>query len=72
MEKIGAKESRKNKKKKMTTSDVVLIVIFVIAITVAAVSGYKLYALTLRLLLFGTLTKRGPTLIRWQQQYLWL
>lgn len=40
MEKIGAKESRKNKKKKMTASDVVLIVIFVVAITVAAVSGY--------------------------------
>ena len=45
MEKIGAKESRKNKKKKMTASDVVLIVIFVVAITVAAVSGYKLYSI---------------------------
>lgn len=45
MEKIGAKESRKKKKKKMTASDVVLIVIFVVAITVAAVSGYKLYSI---------------------------
>lgn len=45
MEKIGAKENRKKKKKKMTASDIMLIVIFVVAITVAAIAGHKLYSI---------------------------